>query len=202
MATTQSQPIENPSTTGSGSSDFVWRAKADQERLAPALKSDYDVVVCGAGSSGSVVAPRIAENPDVTVLLLELVVTTTFPCAEPRLWPTNLGTDRDWGFVAEANPRLNNRAIPMSMGRVLGGGSSINVMYWARGHKVDWELFASESGNPAWSYASVVDVYRRIENWTGTPDPTRRGSGGLVHVQPLRTRKSLLAVDRWLLPEM
>ncbi len=56
-------------------------------------------------------------------------------------WPRNLGSTRDWGFTALPNPHLNGRAIPMSMGKVLGGGSSINVMLWARGHKSDWDLF-------------------------------------------------------------
>ena len=59
----------------------------------------------------------------------------------------------------------------MSMGKVLGGGSSINVMVWARGHKNDWDFFASEAGDPAWNYESVLNIYRRIEDWHGAPDP-------------------------------
>jgi choline dehydrogenase-like flavoprotein len=50
------------------------------------------------------------------------------------------------------------------MSKVLGGGSSINVMVWARGHKSDWDFFASESGDSAWSYESVLGIYRRIED--------------------------------------
>jgi choline dehydrogenase len=69
------------------------------------------------------------------------------------------------------------------MGKVLGGGSSINVMVWARGHKHDWDFFASESGDPAWNYESVLQIYCRMEDWQGAPDPTRRGTGGLVFVQ-------------------
>jgi len=56
-------------------------------------------------------------------------------------------------------------------------------MAWARGHKNDWNFFASESGDPAWNYESVLEIYRRIEDWQGAPDPTRRGTGGLVFVQ-------------------
>jgi choline dehydrogenase len=72
----------------------------------------------------------------------------------------------------------------MSMGKVLGGGSSINVMIWARGHQSDWDFFAREAGDPAWSYASVLQIYRRIEDWHGAPDPAYRGTGGPVFVQP------------------
>jgi choline dehydrogenase len=70
------------------------------------------------------------------------------------------------------------------MGKVLGGGSSINVMAWARGHKHDWDFFASESGDAAWNYQSVLNIYRRIEDWHGAPDPQYRGTGGPVFVQP------------------
>src|SRR5438132_4587325 len=70
------------------------------------------------------------------------------------------------------------------MGKVLGGGSSINVMVWSRGHRNDWDDFADEAGDPGWSYQSVLGIYRRIEDWQGTPDPLRRGKGGLVYVEP------------------
>jgi choline dehydrogenase len=70
------------------------------------------------------------------------------------------------------------------MGKVLGGGSSINVMAWARGHKNDWDFFAAEAGDDAWSYQSVLSIYRRIEDWRGTPDPDYRGTGGPVYVEP------------------
>jgi choline dehydrogenase len=72
----------------------------------------------------------------------------------------------------------------MSMGKVLGGGSSINAMAWARGHKNDWDFFAKEAHDPAWSYESVLNIYRRIEDWHGAPDPKHRGTGGPVFVQP------------------
>jgi choline dehydrogenase-like flavoprotein len=68
----------------------------------------------------------------------------------------------------------------------LGGGSSINAMIWARGHKSDWDFFASETGDPAWGYESVLDTYCRIEDWQGAPDPRHRGTGGPVFVQPLQ----------------
>src|SRR5262249_59485766 len=85
---------------------------------------------------------------------------------------------------AEPNRHLNGRSVPMSMGKVLGGGSSINVMVWARGHRSDWDFFASESGDQAWGYASVLDIYRRIEDWHGAPDPKYRGTGPPVFVAP------------------
>ncbi len=70
------------------------------------------------------------------------------------------------------------------MGKVLGGGSSINVMAWARGHQTDWDYFAAEADDNAWSYQSVLEIYRRIEDWHGIRDPRYRGVGGPVYVTP------------------
>jgi len=48
----------------------------------------------------------------------------------------------------------------------------------------DWDFFASEAGDPAWNYESALNIYRRIEDWHGTPDPKYRGAGGPFYVQP------------------
>jgi choline dehydrogenase len=165
--------------------EFAQRARENQARLTSALQPSYDFIVCGAGSSGSVVARRLAENSEVQVLLLEAGGSDESDTVlNPALWPTNLGSDRDWGFQAQPNPHLDGREIPMSMGKGLGGGSSINVMVWARGHRRDWQFFASEAGDPRWSYENVLKIYRRIESWQGAPDPAFRGTGGPVWVQP------------------
>jgi choline dehydrogenase len=164
--------------------DFDERVRVNQEKLRSNLKTQYDVIVCGSGSSGSVVARRLSENPDVSVLLLEAGGSDDMPSVmEAARWFENLGSERDWNFVAQPNPHLKGRSMPLNMGKVLGGGSSINVMAWARGHKADWDFFASESGDAAWNYESVLNIYRRIEDWQGAPDPARRGTGGLVFVQ-------------------
>jgi choline dehydrogenase len=164
--------------------DFAERVRENQRKLKDGLASQYDFIVCGSGSSGSVVARRLAENPNVSVLLLEAGGSDEVPSVtEPARWVENLGTERDWKFVGQPNPHLKGRSMPLSMGKVLGGGSSINGMGWAHGHKNDWDFFASESGDTEWNYESVLKIYRRIEDWQGAPDPTRRGTGGLVFVQ-------------------
>jgi len=166
--------------------NFGERVRLNQQRLASELKSHYDFIVCGAGTSGCVVAARLAADPDTHVLLLEAGGTDDKESVmNPNHWPRTLGSELDWGFVAEPNPNLNGRAIRYSMGKVLGGGSSINVSTWSRGHRVDWDFYASESGDPSWSYEAVLDLYRRrIEAWAGRPDPVYRGEDGTVHVQP------------------
>ena len=169
--------------------DFMERVSANQRKLSSELKSHYDFIVCGSGSSGSVVARRLAESPDVSVLLLEAGgsddVAGVMNAGE---WRLNLGSERDWKYGDTPNPALNGRAIPLSMGKVLGGGSSINAMYWVRGHKNDWDFFASEAGDPAWNYESAKKIYRRIEDWQGEPDAEYRGTGGPVYVRPTQLK--------------
>ena len=168
-----------------GAADSVATAADADSPVHPELNSQYDFVVCGSGSSGSVVASRLSENPDASVLLLEVGGGDDHPAVlQAGMWLSNLGSNRDWSFRDEPNPHLNGRSIPMSMGRVLGGGSSINVMAWARGHRADWEFFAAEAGDSAWNYESVLGIYHRIEDWHGPADPDYRGSGGPVYVAP------------------
>jgi choline dehydrogenase len=165
--------------------DFAERVRINQSSLSSAMKSQYDFIICGSGSSGSVVARRLAENPEVSVLLIEAGGDDNVPSVEePGQWFLNLGSDRDWNFRAEPSSHLNGRIIPMNMGKVLGGGSSINVMAWMRGHRNDWDFFADQAGDSAWNYSSILNIYRRIEDWRGAPDPDHRGVGGPVFVQP------------------
>ena len=165
--------------------DFFERVRINQQKLTVELKTHYDFIVCGSGSSGSVVARRLIENPDVNVLLLEAGGTDDVASVmDPGQWFQNLGSERDWNFVGQPNRHLNGRSISSNMGKVLGGGSSINTMVWAWGHRDDWDFFASESSDMAWSYEAVLNLYRRIEDWHGEPDPEYRGTGGPIFVQP------------------
>jgi len=182
----------NTTPTNQDVNDYAFADAVRRNQLAQreALKSSYDFIVCGAGSSGSVVAARLADNPGVRVLLLEAGGSDDVASVmNPALWPLNLGSERDWGFMAEPNPYLNGRSIPMNMGKVLGGGSSINVSVWSRGHRADWNHYAAEAGDDGWNYASVLAIYRRIEDWHGPADPTRRGQGGPVYVAPAHDPK-------------
>jgi choline dehydrogenase len=145
------------------------------------LKPSYDVIICGSGSSGSVIARRLSEIPTIQVLLLEAGGDDQRPTVtDAARWPENVGSDLDWGFVSEPG-RFIDRPLPMGMGKVLGGGSAINAMIWSRGHRRDWDHFAEVTGDPAWNYASVLSIYQRIEHYRGLPDD-RRGVGGLLSI--------------------
>jgi choline dehydrogenase len=174
-----------PAPAISEAADKFLAIAANQAARRAALRSSYDYIVIGSGASGSVVARRLAENPDTHVLLLEaggddlkpgILITET--------WFFNQGGEFDWAFGAERSPSVNGRSIAQAMGKAVGGGTSINGMVWARGHKNDFDHWAKSAGDDAWDYRHVLDIYRRIEDWHGAPDPQRRGSGGEVFVQP------------------
>ncbi|WP_213881796.1 GMC family oxidoreductase N-terminal domain-containing protein [Pseudomonas sp. dw_358] len=157
--------------------------KPDREILSESIRPQYDFIVCGGGAAGCVVARRLAEDPDVTVLLLEAGGSDRVPqVLDSTQWMWNIGTSRDWCYKAQPSASLNGRTPPLPMGKVLGGGSSINGSIWARGHKHDFDLWADVSGDAAWNYESVLAIYRQIEDWHGPADPLRRGTGGLLNI--------------------
>lgn len=91
--------------------------------------TDYDYIVIGAGSAGSVVANRLTEDRDTTVLLLEAGAPDTKPEIHiPAEVVKLLGSEVDWGYFTEPELNLNNRKVLSSRGKVLGGSSSINFM--------------------------------------------------------------------------
>ncbi|MFW7348415.1 MAG: GMC family oxidoreductase [Pigmentiphaga sp.] len=162
-------------------------AAAQQQANARQLQPEYDIIVIGSGSGGAVVAGRLATESNARVLLLEAGGTDQVPAVlEPAQWPTNIASERDWGYKATPSPSVNQRALLLPMGKVLGGGSSINATVWARGHRSDFDFWAAETGDDAWRYERVLDIYRRIEDWQGVPDAARRGKGGRLWVEPAR----------------
>jgi len=166
--------------------DELDNIRANQAERAKKPQQAYDYIVVGTGSAGSALVGRLsAAKPDASILVLEAGDWDTAPSVmDPSVWFTNLGTERDWKDVAIASPSTNNRAIPEHMGRVVGGGSSINATIWVRPFKADLDHWADESGDSAWGYEHGLSIYRRVENWQGKPDARYRGQGGPVWCQP------------------
>ncbi|WP_375504046.1 GMC family oxidoreductase [uncultured Nostoc sp.] len=126
--------------------------------------TQYDYIVIGAGSAGCVVANRLTEDRQTTVLLLEAGNPDTKPEIHIPLECTRLpGTEVDWGYFSEPEPYLNNRQIFCPRGKVLGGSSSINFLVYIRGNRHDYDHW-QELGNPGWSYQDVLPYFKKSEN--------------------------------------
>ncbi len=159
--------------------------RANQDQRSAKLSASYDYVVVGTGSAACAMVGRLALRKDASILMIEAGDWDTAPSVmNPNVWFTNLGSERDWGDVSIPSASTNNRAIPEHMGKVVGGGSSINATIWARPFKQDLEFWAQASGDAAWGYESGLEVYRRMENWQGAPSERYRGKGGPVWCQP------------------
>lgn len=147
------------------------------------LARAYDYVVIGAGSGGCVVAARLAESGEASVLLVEAgPPDTTVPAiADPGAWVGLLGGPCDWGYAYAPGPHIDGRVIPIPRGRVLGGSSSLNAMLWYRGHPSDYDAW-SRAGAEGWDFASVLPFFRRSEDWEGGADAWR-GAGGPMRIE-------------------
>jgi choline dehydrogenase len=165
--------------------DELDAVRANQLARATKIQGAYDYVVVGTGTAACALVGRLATRRDASILMIEAGDWDTAPSTmDPSIWFTNLGTDRDWGDVAIASPSTNNRAISEHMGRVVGGGSSINATIWVRPFKDDQEYWAQASGDKAWNYEAGLEIFRRMENWQGAPDARYRGKNGPVWCQP------------------
>ncbi len=144
---------------------------------------DFDYVIVGAGSAGCVLANRLSEDPDVSVLVLEAGGPDRHPFIKiPLMWG-KLVQDRtvDWDYDSGPEPHVDNRMIECARGKVLGGSSSVNAMTYVRGNAGDYDRWAA-NGLSGWDYESVLPYFKKAENWQDGGDDYR-GQGGPLNVE-------------------
>lgn len=124
----------------------------------------YDYIIIGAGSAGCVMANRLSEDPQTSVLLLEAggpdkKQEIHIPAAFSKLFKTTY----DWAYQTEEEPYLNHRQLYWPRGKMLGGSSSMNAMIYIRGHRLDYDSWR-EAGNPGWGFDEVLPYFKKAEN--------------------------------------
>lgn len=138
----------------------------------------FDYIIVGAGSAGAVLANRLSEERDVSVLLLEAGGPDRHPLQVMPIAFLKVAHHRkySWNYESEPEPGLNGRRLPIPRGRTLGGTSSVNAMICIRGHRRDYDLWR-QRGLEGWGYADVLPYFRRLESsWRGE-DAFHGGSG-------------------------
>jgi choline dehydrogenase-like flavoprotein len=153
--------------------------------------SDYDYIVIGSGSAGSLMANRLSADPANRVALIE---------AGPsdRNWPVNIKTAMpvgnifllphekyNWKQSLAGNDAVNNRQINFPRGKLFGGCSAINGGVYIRGQKADYDGWA-DAGNAGWSHDDVLPAFEAVENYHG-PDQPWHGKGGELDVEKPRS---------------
>ncbi|MEO6609994.1 MAG: choline dehydrogenase [Aestuariivirga sp.] len=144
---------------------------------------EFDFIIVGSGSAGSVMAKRLSEDARNSVLVLEYGGTDRGPFIQmpsALSYPMNMQL-YNWGFETEPEPHLNNRRLATPRGKVMGGSSSINGMVYVRGHARDFDTWA-EMGAQGWSFADVLPYFKRMENVEGG-EPNWRGHDGPMFVK-------------------
>ncbi|XP_059607739.1 glucose dehydrogenase [FAD, quinone]-like [Phlebotomus argentipes] len=122
---------------------------------------EYDFIIVGAGSAGSVVANRLSENPNWKILLLEAGGDPPFESMVPGLQSGMARTEYDWMFSVETINRSIHSGF-WQRGKMLGGSSSLNVMIYCRGNADDYDNW-KRLGNPTWEFENVLEYFKKSE---------------------------------------
>ncbi|KAK3337610.1 hypothetical protein B0T19DRAFT_413165 [Cercophora scortea] len=154
----------------------------------------YDFIVVGGGTAGLAVASRLAENPALTVGVLEAGTSAAGvdDVDIPGYSGRPLGGELDWQFETTPQPGLRGRKLPWNRGKVLGGSSALNFMTWNRASRDDYDAW-EELGNPGWGWDSLLPFFKKSETFhppspefiaqhKAFTDGSFLGSDGPIHI--------------------
>jgi len=142
---------------------------------------EFDYIVLGAGSAGCVLANRLSEQADLSVLIVEAGpldrnLMIHIPAGVYRVFKD---PSINWNYESEPEAQCHARNIDLPRGKVIGGSSSINSMVYMRGHPLDYDGWAANHGLADWSYAHCLPYFKRCESSTRGANAYRGDSGPL-----------------------
>ncbi len=147
------------------------------------LTEKCDYLIVGSGAAGAIVAARLSENPDASVILLEAGgKNNSLLLRVPGLGFAAANHPKyNWGFEAEPSPAMDNRKLIWLQGRVLGGSSSINGMIYTRGHSREYDIWR-QMGCEGWGSNDVLPYFKRLESFEDS-NSRELGSKGPVSIR-------------------
>jgi choline dehydrogenase-like flavoprotein len=150
---------------------------------------EFDYIIVGGGSAGCALAGRLSEDPNVSVCVMEAggsddSVFVKAPLGVVAMVPWGLMFS--WHYFTTPQTGFKGRKGFQPRGKVLGGSSSINAMVYTRCNRNDYDGWAA-LGNPGWSYADLLPLFKRAENSHCFHDNPYHGNAGPLHVSYLRS---------------
>jgi len=145
------------------------------------MKNEYDYIILGAGSAGCVLANRLSESGEHSVLVVEAgpmdnKLMIHIPAGVHSVYKD---PSINWNYQSEQEPDLAQRQIGLPRGKVLGGSSSINSMVYMRGHPKDYDHWNDDLGLKGWSYSDCLPYFRAGETSERGVSEWRGGNGPL-----------------------
>lgn len=132
------------------------------------METTYDYIICGGGTSGCIVAARLTEDPTIKVLVLERGKTNKGDAAseQPLMYLANMANGNTHHHTSEPAEHNDNKRVPVPVGNILGGGSSVNFLMYTRPSGTDFD----DWNMPNWKFKDVLPFFKKMETYHGGND--------------------------------
>ncbi|XP_039754384.1 glucose dehydrogenase [FAD, quinone]-like [Pararge aegeria] len=165
---------------------------------------EFDFIIVGAGSAGSVVADRLSECAARRVLVIDAGGDPPLESMTPALFSYLPDTKYDWNFTSENDNYTSQshsiKALNLTSGRVLGGGSSLNYLMYVRGCAGDYDSWARAVRDDSWSYRNILAYFIKSERLEdpdilSSPDCVFHGTDGFLGVTRENRKETYTYLD-------
>jgi len=163
--------------------------------IAP-VKPAYDYIIVGGGTAGCLLANRLAENRNCSVLLFDVgnAILEDYTVQSPLLWTIQWYSPVDWGYKSTKQSTLNDREIELHRSKLLGGNGTNDPLIYLRGDPSDYDQWKNDFGVNGWNFKDLLPLFQKSEQFADAKSTSQqRGTSGELRVE---THKSLSNIAR------